>query len=181
MKSWLLACAAGLLLLARISFASGATGALVGNVTDPTGAVIVGATVSAKNQSTGISRFAVTSATGDYDIVLLQPGTYEVTVRQVGFNTAVFAEIHVDVDQIVRLDARLKVEARAEQVLVTDEVPLLDSEDTTIGAVVEHNSISDLPLNERNFLNFTFLVPGAQLPVAGSNLSTQGGSVIVNG
>ena len=181
MKSWHLACAAGLLLLARISFASGATGALVGNVTDPTGAVIVGATVSAKNQSTGISRFTVTSATGDYDIVLLQPGAYEVTVRQAGFNTAVFAEIHVDVDQIVRVDARLKVEARAEQVLVTDEVPLLDSEDTTIGAVVEHNSVSDLPLNERNFLNFTFLVPGAQLPVAGSNLSTQGGSVIVNG
>ena len=181
MKSWHLACAAGLVLFARVSFASEATGALVGNVTDPAGAVIVGATVSAKNQSTGISRSVATSAAGDYEIVLLQPGAYEVTVRKGGFATAVFAEIHVDVDQMVRVDARLKVESRGEKVLVTDEVPLLDSDDTTVGAVVEHNSISELPLNERNFLNFTFLVPGAELPVAGSNLSTQGGSVIVNG
>ena len=181
MKTWLLGCAAAFLLPTGMSFASGATGSLVGNISDATGAVIAGATVSATNLSTGISRSTVTSSTGDYDIVLLRPGTYEVTIRQAGFAPVIFEDIHVDVDQIVRVDAQLRVEAKTEQVVVTDEIPLLDSEDTTIGAVVEHKSISGLPLNERNFLDFTLLVPGAQLPVAGSNVSTQGGSVIVNG
>jgi hypothetical protein len=181
LRTRLLGSVAAFLLLARPCFGSGATGALIGNVTDATRAVIVGATVFAKNLSTGISRSTVTSSTGDYDIVLLQPGTYEVTIRQPGFAPVAFKDINVDVDQIVRVDAQLKVEASPEQVVVTDEVPLLDSEDTTIGAVVERKSISGLPLNERNFLDFTLLVPGAQLAVAGSNVSTQGGSVIVNG
>jgi hypothetical protein len=164
-----------------VCFATGATGSLVGNVTDTTGAVIVGATVTATNQATGISRSTITSSTGDFDIVILQPGSYEVTVALAHFVTARFDHINVNVDQIVRADAQLKIEVKPEQVDVTDEVPLLESENTTIGAVLEHKSITGLPLNERNFLNFTLLVPGAQLPVAGSNVSVQGGSVIVNG
>jgi hypothetical protein len=181
LRNWLLGFAAACLLPTGMSFGTGATGSLVGKVTDATGAVIVGAAVSATNLATGISRSTFTSGAGDYDIVILQPGSYEVTIRQPRFATAKFDNIHVDVDQIVRVDVQLEIETQFEQTEVTDEVPLLESENTTIGAVVEHKSISGLPLNERNFLNFTLLVPGAQLPVAGSNVSVQGGSVIVNG
>jgi len=174
-------CAAVPTLLAGLCFAQGATGSLVGTVTDASGAVIVGAAVSATNWATGISRSTVSSGSGDYDIVILHPGKYRVTISKPGFKSVTFDDINVDVDQIVRVDAQLQVETRMEEVHVTDEVPLLESENTTVGAVVERQSISGLPLNERNFLNFTLLVPGAQIPVAGSNVSIQGGSVIVDG
>jgi len=181
MRRLLLGFAAGLALLTRLCAGTGATGSLVGTVTDPSGAVITGAAVSATNRSTGISRSTFSSSAGDYDIVILQPGRYQVTISKPGFKSLTFDNIDVDVDQIVRVDGQLQVETKTEEVHVTDEVPLLESENTTVGAVVERPSISGLPLNERNFLNFTLLVPGAQLPVAGSNVSVQGGSVIVNG
>jgi hypothetical protein len=181
MRRLLLGFAAGLSLLARLCLATGATGSLVGTVTDTSGAVVVGATVSATNRATGISRSTVSSSAGDYDIVILQPGQYQVSISKPGFKTLTFDDINVDVDQIVRVDGPLQVETKTEEVRVTDEVPLLESENTTVGAVVERRAISGLPLNERNFLNFTLLVPGAQLAVAGSNVSVQGGSVIVNG
>lgn len=178
---YLLGCALACLLLTGLCLATGATGSLVGNVTDASGAVIPGAAITATNQATGIARSTVSSGAGDYDIVILQPGSYKVVVSKPGFRTLTFDEVNLDVDQIIRVDAQLEVEAKTEQVNVTDEVPLLESENTTVGAVVERQSISGLPLNERNFLNFTLLVPGAQLPIAGSNVSIQGGSVIVNG
>ena len=181
MRHFLLGYVAGLSLLARLCFATGATGSLVGTVTDASGAVIVGAAVSAMNRATGISRSTVSSGAGDYDIVILQPGKYQVTISKPGFKSLTFDYIEVDVDQIVRVDAQLQVETKTEELHVTDTIPLLESQNTTVGAVVERQSISGLPLNERNFLNFTLLVPGAQLPVAGSNVSVQGGSVIVNG
>ena len=181
MKNWLLGYAAAFCLPAGLAFATGATGALAGKVTDATGAVIANAAVTATNQATGISRSTVSSGAGDYSIVILQPGRYQVIISRPDFRPVTFEDIDVDVDQIVRVDAQLQVEAKPETLDVTDEVPLLESENTTVGAVVEHESISGLPLNERNFLNFTFLAPGAQLPVAGSNVSIQGGSVIVNG
>jgi len=181
MRRLLLGYAALFFLLTRLGFAAGATGALVGTVTDASGAVIPGAEISATNLATGISRSTVSSAAGDYDIVILQPGAYQVIIRKPGFKPRTFEDINVDVDQIVRADAQLEIEGRTEHVEVTGEVPLIESENTTVGAVVERQSISGLPLNERNFLNFTLLVPGAQLPVAGSNVSIQGGSVIVNG
>src|SRR5262252_371306 len=181
MRRLLLGFAAGLSLLTRLCVATGATGSLIGTVTDPSGAVIVGAAVSATNRATGISRSTFSSSAGDYDIVILQPGRYQVTVSKPGFKSLTFDNIDVDVDQIVRVDALLQVETKTEELHVTDAIPLLESQNTTVGAVVERQSISGLPLNERNFLNFTLLVPGAQLPVAGSNVSVQGGSVIING
>ncbi len=181
MRRLVLGCMVTCLVLSVFSFATGATGALVGSVTDASGAVIAGANVSATNRATGIARTTVSSGAGDYNIVILQPGTYQIAVTKPGFKPLTFDDITVDVDQIVRIDAQLEVEAKTEQVDVTDTASLLESENTTVGAVVERKSISGLPLNERNFLNFTLLVPGAQLPVAGSNVSIQGGSVIVNG
>jgi hypothetical protein len=181
MKRWLLGYAAAFFLLTGLGFAAGATGTLIGTVTDASGAVIPGAEISATNLATGISRSTISSGAGDYEIVILQPGSYRVTIGKPGFKPATFEDITVDVDQIVRVDAQLEIAGRTEHVEVTDEVPLIESENTTVGAVVERKSISGLPLNERNFLSFTLLVPGAQLPVAGSNVSIQGGSVIVDG
>jgi hypothetical protein len=181
MKRWIVGYAAAFFLLARLGLAADSTGALIGTVTDATSAVIPGAEISATNRATGISRSTVTSSAGNYDIVILQPGSYQVAIRKPGFKPRIFEDINVDVDQIVRADAQLEIESRTERVEVVDRVPLIETENTTVGAVVERQSISGLPLNERNFLNFTLLVPGAQLPVAGSNVSIQGGSVIVNG
>ena len=171
MRRLVLGCMVTCLVFSVSSFATGATGALVGSITDASGAVISGANVSATNHATGIVRTTVSSGTGDYDIVILQPGSYKIAVTKPGFKPLTYDDTTVDVDQIVRIDAQLEVEGKTEQVDVTDTAPLLESENTTVGAVVERKSISGLPLNERNFLNFTLLVPGAQLPVAGSNVS----------
>ena len=167
---------------AKVSYSSSASGSIVGTIVDQSGAVIVGAAVEIHNQATGISRTAVTDQTGEYNFVLLQPGTYDVTVRVKGFRDGTYPGIKLDVDQIVKANLTLEVAPATAEVSVTGDIPLVDTETSSMGQVVQRGLIANLPLNERNYLNFTLLVPGAHTPVAGSQASTMGpGSVSVNG
>ncbi len=168
-------------LLACCAARADSTGAVVGSLHDPSGAVVAAARIEVLNRATGIVRESRTSPAGDYDVVLLPPGVYDITVRKDGFRTAQRTEVDVAVDQIVRVDFELLIALVKTDIDVTDVVPLVDSDSSSVGAVVESKHIQTLPLNERNYLNFTLLVPGAQTPVAGSQTSTQGGSVSVNG
>jgi hypothetical protein len=106
---------------------------------------------------------------------------YEVSAEKAGFRRSVYSNVSLNVDQTVRVDFVLQIGQPSEQVVVAETVPLVQTDTSTLGQVIERKQVSDLPLNERNFLAFALLVPGGQLPVQGSQNSTQGGAISVNG
>jgi len=161
--------------------AVGPTGTIVGTVSDPSEAVIPKAQVTVRNQGTNAIREVMTNDDGDFSVPLLPPGVYEVSAEKVGFRRSVYSNVSLNVDQTVRADFVLQIGQPSEQVVVAETVPLVQTDTSTLGQVIERKQVSDLPLNERNFLTFALLVPGGQLPVQGSQNSTQGGAISVNG
>ena len=170
-----------ILLVALPLVASGPTGTITGTVTDPSGAVVPKAKVIVRNEGTNATRDAETNDDGDYTVALLPPGRYRVAVETTGFRRSVFHGVSLDVDQTVRLDFALQVGATTEEVTVTETPPIVQTDTSTLGQVVNNRMVQELPLNERNFLSFALLAPGSQLPAQGSENSTEGGSLSVNG
>ena len=162
-------------------FASGPTGTITGTITDPSGAVIPKARIIVHNEGTNASREAKSNSDGDYTVALLPPGRYRVAVESPGFRRSVIHGVNLDVDQTVRVDFALVVGAVTEEVTVTGTPPIVQTDTSTLGQVLDTRLVQDLPLNERNFLTFALLVPGSELPAEGSQNSTQGGSINVNG
>ena len=103
------------------------------------------------------------------------------TVEAAGFRSFIDEDIKLNVDQTVRVNAKLELGAVSQAVVVNAAAPLIPTDTSTVGQVVNQQMMSQLPLNERNFLQFTLLVPGAQMPSDGSQNSTQGGAVSVDG
>jgi hypothetical protein len=157
------------------------TGAITGTVTDPTGAVVPKARVTGTNEGTNATREALTNDDGDFTFALLPPGHYRVAVEKAGFRRSVHGDVGLDVDQTARVDFTLVVGMATEEVKVTDTPPIVQTDTSTLGQVIDGRLVHELPLNERNFLAFALLAPGSQLPVEGSQNSTQGGAVSVNG
>jgi outer membrane receptor protein involved in Fe transport len=162
-------------------FGVGTTGTIVGTVKDNSGGVVANAEVTVRNQETNATRHVKTNETGDYTVPLLPPGTYEVVVQNTGFRRAVSKDIALAVDQTVRVDVTLQIGEMSQEVAVAAAAPLVQTDSSTIGQVVEGDQVKTLPLNERNFVAFALLVPGAQLPSEGSLDSTQGQALSVNG
>jgi Carboxypeptidase regulatory-like domain len=171
----------GWLVSAALLLASDPTGNITGTVTDSSGAVIPNVRVTATNQGTNAVRDALTNEDGDYTIALLPPGHYRVEVEKPGFRRSVLSDITLDVDQTARADFALQVGTRTEEVKVTDIPPVVQTDTSTLGQVIDGRLVRELPLNERNFLSFGLLAPGSQLPTEGSQNSTQGGALSVNG
>ncbi len=161
--------------------ASGPTGTITGTVTDPSGAVVTKARIKVINEATNAVREAETNDDGDFTVALLQPGRYRVTAESAGFRKSIFSDVTVDVDQTVRADFTLEIGAANEEVKVKDTPPAIQTDTSTLGQVVNNRLVQELPLNQRNFLDFALLVPGSQLPAEGSQNSTQGGALSVNG
>ncbi|MGA9061715.1 MAG: carboxypeptidase-like regulatory domain-containing protein [Terracidiphilus sp.] len=162
-------------------FASGPAGTITGTITDPSGAVIPKARIVVRNEGTNATREAQSNGEGDYTVALLAPGRYSVAVESTGFRRSVIHGVILDVDQTVRVDFALVVGAASESVIVNETPPIIQTETSTLGQVVNNRLVQDLPLNERNFLSFALLVPGSELPTQGSQNSTLGGSINVNG
>ncbi len=139
-----------------------ATATLAGRVTDPAGAVIPGAEVTATRKATGLQREATTNDEGFYVLTNLPPGDYEVQIRATGFTTRVSqTPVVLQVGQSVTLDAPLEIGVR-ESVIVdlTGYAPLIDTNSSKVDGVVESREIVNLPLNGRNFLELALLIPG---------------------
>jgi hypothetical protein len=137
-----------------------ATAQLSGSVADASGAVIPAAEVIAVHIATGLERRAQTNELGLYVIPFLPPGEYRVTVQKAGFRQAVRDQVRLEVNQSVRLDFTLELGAVTETVEVRGVVPLIESESSALGQVVERKAIEDLPLNGRNFVQLAILGPG---------------------
>ena len=156
---------------------------ILGTVTDPTGAVITTAKVTATQVATGLKRSELTSSTGDYNFPLLDPGEYEVTVEMAGFKTETRKNITLELNQKARIDFTLQVGAQSERVEVNAEAALLRTDDPSLGQVVETRRVEELPLNGRNLAGLAVLQPGVQFgPRMGfDGLTGGGGGVPVPG
>jgi hypothetical protein len=138
-----------------------------GVVTDPTGAVIVGADLTVENEATSLQRKTRSSNTGFYTFRLLPVGRYRVTVEAQGFARKVLTGIELEIDQIAQVDVQLSVAGAVEQETVVAQAPLVESRSATIGDVIENRRVTELPLNGRNFIQLALLVAGTTVPPQG--------------
>ncbi len=136
------------------------TSQLTGTITDSTGAVIEGAAVKASNAATGAERSTVSNDLGNYNIPFLPPGLYTINVQRDGFRAINRDNVRLEVNQTARLDFSLEVGAVSETVEVTGAPPVLESESSSLGQVIDTKPIIDLPLNGRNFVQLAILSPG---------------------
>lgn len=140
---------------------AGATGSILGTVTDATGAVIPGAKVTVTNTATGIPFNTVTSSAGDYLAPSLQVGTYSVTAEAKGFQKSVTTGINLSVDQKVRVNPILQAGAVTSTVTVSAQAIALDTDSEALSQLVGQKQMEALPLNGRNFMQLLLTTPGA--------------------
>jgi len=160
--------------LAGCAMAQTVSTQILGLVTDPTGAAIPEAAVTARRGVTGDVRHSRTNETGNYVFPLLEVGEYEVTCAAPGFKTEVRRGIVLQLQQKARIDFSMQVGQQVETVEVTSATPLLRTEDATLGSVVEQKRVVDLPLNMRNFGQLATLTPGVTFTNARMGLDGQG-------
>lgn len=136
------------------------TGAIAGTVTDPKGAVVAGATISAIDVTTGEKRTTVSSDTGTYLVPLLLPANYRVEVSKSGFKLSVNADIPVHITETTKVNVQLAIGTTRETVEVKANSELLKTEQSTLGNVVDQKEVSALPLVTRNYSQILGLSPG---------------------
>src|SRR5882757_2981161 len=162
MRLRLLSC---LLLLTAAISAQTFRGTILGTVTDASGAVVSGAQVAVRNANTGLERVTLTSADGSYSVPELPIGSYDVTIKQTGFQATVTKGVAVDVASERRVDAALKAGEISQSVEVSGEsLPLVETSSAELGGVLTSKTIENLPVNGRDYTKLIYLNPG----VAGS-------------
>ena len=144
-------------------------GSIEGTVKDPQGAIVQSATVTVRNTATNVTRTVVTNESGQYRVLQLQPGNYEVKATATNFKQSVLESIQVQVGQIATADVGLEVGGASELVTVTpDSEVQIERSDNTVSGVVSTRQIENLPLNGRNFLDLAQLQPGTERVDGGS-------------
>jgi hypothetical protein len=132
---------------------------VTGSITDKSSAAVSGAKVAAQNLDTSATREVETDSNGFFTIPLLPPGRYKITATKTGFRQA-FQDVTLEVNQTARFDIALEVGTVTETVEVKASTPLIESESSSIGQVVEQRQVAELPLNGRNFVQLATLGPG---------------------
>ena len=146
------------------------TGTIVGTISDANG-IVPRAAVTIREVSKGTADTYVTDDTGSYTAPFLTPGTYVVEVNVPGFKKWVRGGVILQVNQRARVDVALEVGGVEETTTVTAEAPLLRTDSSEVGTVIEERAIKELPLNGRNFAALVYLTPGITPGQAGENLS----------
>jgi carboxypeptidase family protein len=166
-------------LFALVAFAQSDRGTITGTVSDPAGAVVASAPIQAKNIETGVLYEGATSNTGNYTILQLPVGTYEVSVSVQGFKKYTRAGLQVGVAQTLRADIVLEVGSSAESVTVTEAAALLKTESGELSHTVDVKQITELPLftvtgGIRNPYQVLNLIPGTYAPGGAGNIAVNG-------
>jgi len=139
------------------------TGDVGGTVSDASGAVVVGAKVTATNVATNVATTAITNNDGIYSIRFLQVGTYKVTVASKGFSTEATAPFLLEASQVAKVDAKLVVGAETTVVVSAESVPILNTENGMVSTTISETLINDLPINGHNFTELAQVMPGSSV------------------
>lgn len=145
-----------------------------GAVTDPSGAAVTGARVTAASKDTGFTRTVTTNETGLYSFVRLPVGRYDVTAEMQGFKQVTQTDVQLSVGAVLALDFRLEIGTTQETVSVTAEVPAVETTRSQTSTVVTAKAVDNLPINGRNFLDIALSVPGVVRDPRGGDLSFGG-------
>jgi hypothetical protein len=140
------------------------TAAITGQVTDPSGSAVVGAKVTATDVERGTAWPTVTNTAGVFSLPRVPVGTYDVKVEHAGFQTAFQSHITLQLNQTARLDFHLQVGSINQSVEVTSAAPMLQTQSTELGQVIDARTNAELPLATRNYVQLTLLAPGSINP-----------------
>ena len=146
----------------RLLAAQGTIGSILGTVTDSSGSVVPGATVTARNTGTGAVQSTTSDEEGRYTIPALPVGDYEVQTELQGFQTVIRTGIRLSVGADVVVDFDLPIGQVTEALTVTAAAPLVNTTSASLGTVVDPTQIRELPLNGRNFEELVLLAPGRE-------------------
>jgi hypothetical protein len=163
----LLAVAFGVLLLSLPAFSQGNTGRILGTVTDQSGGVVAGATVTVIDTERGTNRTLTSDDAGEYNAPNLTPGNYTVRAEAKGFKKLERQSVVLEVGKEVRIDLTVQPGQQEQTVTVTEQVPLVETTNATLGGTLDNADIVDMPLNGRNYQNLLALRPGVMLQVGG--------------
>ena len=158
----------GVLLFSFSLLSQGNFGRILGTVTDQTGGVISGATVTIIDKDRGVARTLTTDPAGEYNAPTLIPGTYTVRVEVKGFRTIERQNVLLEVGKEVRVDLTVQPGEQTQSLTVTETIPLVETTNATLGGAVSNAEINDLPLNGRNYQNLISLRPGIVVQPGGS-------------
>ena len=151
-------------LLATSSALAQSTATVQGTVTDSKGAVLPDATVIVKNRSTSNERTTQTDSNGNYQVAALPVGVYSIEVRVQGFKTGLADQVTLEVAKTVVQNFQMDVGAISEQVLVSSDVPVIETSTTSVGTVINQRTVQEIPLNGRHFVDLGLLIPGSVTP-----------------
>jgi outer membrane receptor protein involved in Fe transport len=140
------------------------TATLQGTVTDSKGAVLPNATVIVRNRNTATERTTQTDSDGNYQVPALPVGVYTVEVRVEGFKTQVADQVTLEVAKTAVQNFQMDVGAISEQVLVSSDVPVIETATTSVGTVINQRTVQEIPLNGRHFVDLGLLIPGSVTP-----------------
>lgn len=160
---------------AQTSFGQGITGSITGTVSDSSGASVSGATVTILQVSTNAIRTVVTSDVGSYTVTQLAPGSYTVKVEKEGFDSFQQTDVTLSIDQVAKIDATLKVGSNLQTVNVTAAGPVIQTETSSVGLVIDSATLQNTPLNGHvSILGLINLTPGVQDVAAQDQVPVRG-------
>jgi hypothetical protein len=163
----LLTIAIAIILFCAPSFAQGNAGRIMGTVTDQSGGVVAGATVTIVDTARGVSRTLTTDDAGEYNAPNLTPGAYAVRAEAKGFKKIERQNVVIEVGKEVRVDLTVQPGEQEQTVTVTEAVPLVETTNATLGGTLDNADIVDMPLNGRNYQNLLALRPGVMIQPGG--------------
>jgi hypothetical protein len=149
---------------ANVAMGQDVTATITGTVMDPSGAAVVGATVTAKSVERGTVFKAQSNEDGIYRITQLPVGNYDLRVEKDGFQTTLYPAFTLVLNQIARIDVQMKVGQVSQTVEVTGAAPILKTEATLVDTIIDSKTNDALPLATRNYVELTLLSPGAVHP-----------------
>jgi carboxypeptidase family protein/TonB-dependent receptor-like protein len=164
---YVLGAALGVLLFSLSLFSQGNFGRILGAVTDQSGGVISGATVTILDTQRGVARTLTTDEAGEYNAPTLNPSTYTVRVEAQGFKRLERQNVVLEVGKEVRVDVTVQPGEQTQSVTVTESIPLVETTNATLGGTLNNADINDLPLNGRNYQYLLSLRPGVMLQPGG--------------
>jgi hypothetical protein len=161
----------GVLLVCIPAFSQGNQGRITGTITDQSGGVVASAIVTVKDVQRGLSRTLTTGDSGEYNAPNLLPGTYSVRAEAKGFRALEQQNILLEVGKEVRVDLSLQPGEVSQTITITEAPPMVETTNATLGGTLSNETINDLPLNGRNYINLLTLRPGMNVYAGGGSFT----------